>query len=257
MALRARETLLVLAVAFGPYLVFDLLFQETITTRYALPLVIPVAYLAVRGASLLPRSFAVVAGLAIVASGAYVSDRAMYGFSTMEAPASRMLGDMHAASTPEGAAVPTIPVLAMHRREYFDMRRPFQWAGDRVPQFSQRLATPPKHEWLEVVKYWNSGGREPVWFIADRSAVTSRSSDTTVARSATVAVHTTVLLGGSASQRDGLASSSRRTGISARAGRSRRRPPATPPGPQGSRALVRYRGDPAPFAADDPHDRRS
>ena len=167
MALRARETLLVLAVAFGPYLVFDLLFQETITTRYALPLVIPVGYLAVRGASLLPRSFAVVAGLAIVASGAYVSDRAMYGFSTMEAPAFRMLGDMHTGSTPEGAAVPTVPVLAMHRREYFDMRRPFQWAGDRVPQFSQRLATPPKHEWLGVVKYWNSGGREPVWFIAD------------------------------------------------------------------------------------------
>ena len=28
---------------------FDLLFQETVTTRYALPLVVPVAYLAVRG----------------------------------------------------------------------------------------------------------------------------------------------------------------------------------------------------------------
>ena len=29
--------------------VFDLLFQETVTTRYALPLVVPIAYLAVRG----------------------------------------------------------------------------------------------------------------------------------------------------------------------------------------------------------------
>ena len=167
MALRARKTLLILTVAFGPYLLFDLLFQETITTRYALPLVIPIGYLAVRGASLLPRSAALIAGLAIVASSAYVGDQAMYGFSTMDAPAFRMLGDMHEAVHLEGASVPTVPVLAMHRREYFDLRRPFQWVGDRLPQFAQRLATPPKHEWLEVVKYWNGGGREPVWFVAD------------------------------------------------------------------------------------------
>jgi hypothetical protein len=167
MVLRDRRALLVLVVAFGPYLVFDLLFQETITTRYALPLVIPVGYLAIRGASLLPRPGGVIVALALIAASAYVSDRTMYGFSTMEAPAFRMLGDMHEAVQPEGAAVPTTPALAMHRREYFDLRRPFQWVGDRLPQFSQRLATPPKHEWLEVVKYWNSGGREPVWFIAD------------------------------------------------------------------------------------------
>ena len=49
MFLRARNALAVLAVAFGPYLVFDVLFQETFTTRYALPLVVPMAYLAVRG----------------------------------------------------------------------------------------------------------------------------------------------------------------------------------------------------------------
>jgi hypothetical protein len=167
LALRARSTLALLAVAFGPYLIFDLLFQETITTRYALPIVIPVCYLAFRGATLLPRSAAVVAMIAIVAGGAYVSDRAMFGFSTMDAPAFRMLGDMHEAARPDGAAIATTPVLAMHRRDYFDLRRPFQWVGDRLPQFSLRLPTPPKHEWLEVVKYWNAGGREPVWFVAD------------------------------------------------------------------------------------------
>ena len=167
LALRARRTLLALAVAFGPYLVFDLLFQETITTRYALPLVVPVGYLAVRAASLLPRSAGVLAAVLLLAGGAYVSDRTMYGFATMESPAFRMLGDMHVATQPDAAVLPTTPVLAMHRRDYFDLRRPFQWVGDQLPQFSQRLATPPKHEWLEVVKYWNAGGREPVWFIAD------------------------------------------------------------------------------------------
>ena len=167
MMMRSRGALLTLAVAFGPYLLFDLLFQETITTRYALPLVVPVGYLAVRGSSLLPRSAGVMVALAVVAASAYVSDRTMYGLGTMEAPAFRMLGDMHAGAQPDGASLPATPVLAMHRREYFDLRRPFQWVGDKLPSFSQRLATPPKHEWLEVVKYWNAGGREPVWFIAD------------------------------------------------------------------------------------------
>ena len=30
-----------------------------------------------------------------------------------------------------------------------------------------RLPAPPQHEWLEPVKYWNGGGRRPVWFVAD------------------------------------------------------------------------------------------
>jgi hypothetical protein len=167
MALRARNSLVTLLAAFGPYLMFDVLFQETITTRYALPLIVPIGYLAVRGAMLLPRPGGVAAVLIIVAASAVVSDRAAYGFSTMDAPAFRMLGDMHHAVQPEGAAVPTTPVLGMHRREYFDLRRPFQWVDNNLPAFSQRLATTPKHEWLEVVKYWNAGGREPVWFVAD------------------------------------------------------------------------------------------
>lgn len=167
LAMRSRRTLVTLLAAFGPYLVFDLLFQETITTRYALPLVIPMALLAVRGASVLPRPAAVGLALALVAGGAYISDRAMYGFATADAPAFRLLADMQAAAKPDGAPLSTTPVLAMHRREYFDLRRPFQWVGAQLPSFAQRLATPPKHEWLEVVKYWNAGGREPVWFIAD------------------------------------------------------------------------------------------
>lgn len=47
MLLRAPRASGVLFVAFAPYAVFHLLFQETVTTRYALPLVIPTALLAV------------------------------------------------------------------------------------------------------------------------------------------------------------------------------------------------------------------
>ena len=59
---RARHSWLPFALAFGPYLLFDVLFQETFTSRYALPLVPPVAYLATRAVASLPRPAALAAG---------------------------------------------------------------------------------------------------------------------------------------------------------------------------------------------------
>jgi len=61
----SESGLLTLVFAFGPYVAFDLLFQEAITTRYALPIVIPVSYLAIRGASLMPPTPAMGLALAI------------------------------------------------------------------------------------------------------------------------------------------------------------------------------------------------
>jgi hypothetical protein len=43
-----------------------------------------------------------------------------------------------------------------------------QWAADTLPAFETRLSAPPQHEWLELVKYWNGGGRAPVWFVTDQ-----------------------------------------------------------------------------------------
>jgi transmembrane protein TMEM260 (protein O-mannosyltransferase) len=161
LAWRDRWPLMALIACFGPYLVFDLLFQEAITTRYALPLVIPIAYLAVRGASLLGRNFAILATVVIAAASVFIDDAAAYGYARMPAPAFRMLGDMHAAP------VDGHPVLAMHRNQDFSMRRPIQWVGDEMPATAAHLPATPKHEWLEAVKYWNAGGRGPLWFVAD------------------------------------------------------------------------------------------
>jgi hypothetical protein len=36
-----------------------------------------------------------------------------------------------------------------------------------MPQMAAHLPAPPKHEWLQLVQYWNDGGRDPVWFVAD------------------------------------------------------------------------------------------
>ena len=161
-----RSSLALLAVAFGPYLAFDILFQETFTSRYALPLVAPIVYLAAVAASKLPGNVGMMLALGVAGIGASVGGLSVTSYASMPAPAFRLLGDMRqtAASRRIGAAT---PVLAMHRREDLDLRRPMQWAGADLPSFSRRLAAPPKHEWLELVKYWNAGGSDPVWFVAD------------------------------------------------------------------------------------------
>ena len=155
-----RRALVALAVAFGPYLVFDLLFQETFTSRYALPLVVPAAYLAVNGLRLLPWDTGLAAVVAVAMFSAHVGGTSIAAYARATAPAFQLLDDMRAtrASPP--------PVLAMDRRESLDLRRPITWAGDAMPS-AQMLPAPPQHEWLEAVKYWNGGGRAPVWFVVD------------------------------------------------------------------------------------------
>ena len=157
------HVVIVLALAFGPYLVFDLLFQETFTSRYALPLVVPMAYLAVAGLRLLPWDTGLALAVAIAMFCAHAGGTSIAAYSRAKAPAFRLLDDMRSAA--RSTSQP--PVLAMDRREALDLRRPMQWAGDAMPAVAQILPSPPQHEWLEAVKYWNGGGRAPVWFVVD------------------------------------------------------------------------------------------
>lgn len=154
----------ILSAAFVPYLIFDVVFQETVTTRYSLPLVVPVAYLALSGLMWMPRRFAAVMALALAAYGAHLGGTSVAAFARQPAPAFRLLGDMQAV---HGIAPDIEPIMATHRREWFDLRRPIVWTGAAMPALADRLAAPPKHEWLELVKYWNGGGRNLVWFVAD------------------------------------------------------------------------------------------
>src|SRR5207247_173849 len=82
----ASPGVLTLVLAFVPYLLFDLLFQETVTTRYALPLVPPMAYLAVRAQTRFVRSrTASFVFLAVV--NLSLAMPAVYWYSRVEAPA--------------------------------------------------------------------------------------------------------------------------------------------------------------------------
>jgi len=92
-----------------------------------------------------------------------VGGTSLAAYSRTPPPAFRMLSGMQQAAKSGGAA----PVLAMDRRQSFDLRRPIKWVGDTMPRTAEVLASPPQHEWLEAVKYWNGGGRAPVWFVVD------------------------------------------------------------------------------------------
>jgi hypothetical protein len=153
----------VLALAFGPYFLFDLFFQETVTSRYALPLVIPVAFLAAAGLRLLPQPAAVLAATGLVMFHAHVGGRSVASYSRDDAPAFKLLEDMRADT---GLSV-IKPVFAPDRRQRFDLQRPIAWLGDAGPHFDRQLASPPQHEWLEAVSYWNAGGRAPLWLVVD------------------------------------------------------------------------------------------
>jgi len=165
----ARRALLALAIAFGPYVIFDVLFQETFTSRYALPLVVPLAYLAASGLRWAPRRAVWMLAGPIVVVAFYVDATSVAAYAAAKAPAFRLIDQMNRAAE----ATRQQPVLAPDRRESFDLRRPLLWAGGTVAGIGRQLSAPPQHEWLEAVRYWNGGGHDPLWFLVDprRSAI--------------------------------------------------------------------------------------
>ena len=163
LARHQRSALFVLTIAFGPYLLFDLLFQETFTTRYALPLVVPLAYVAVTGLRLVPGDLGLAGAVAIAIFSAHLGGTSIAAFARAPAPAFRLLSAMQSTAR----LAPEAPVIARDRRQSFDLRRPIAWVGDAMPPMAEVLPSPPQHEWLEAVKYWNRGGRAPVWFVVD------------------------------------------------------------------------------------------
>ena len=99
LATRQRRTLVLLAVAFLPYLIFDLLFQESFTSRYALPLIVPMAYLVVAGLRLLPWDIGLAVAVPLAMYGAHIGGTSIAAYSRAKAPAFRLLDDMRAAAS--------------------------------------------------------------------------------------------------------------------------------------------------------------
>ena len=151
---RERPALLVLAVAFLPYAVFHLLFQETSHVRYALPLVAPVAWLASR--SLVPLGrLGPWLGVAVVASSLIDAVPAAALYAAQPHPAFRVIDDMAreaAGAAPHGVF------------SHYALYRSLQVAA---PPGLPIVAPTRNQEWLGPVNYWRRGGRGTVWFLAD------------------------------------------------------------------------------------------
>jgi hypothetical protein len=153
-AVRAPRALGLVSLAFVPYALFHLLFQETLHVRYALPLLPPIAWLAARGIAS-SRGAAPILGAFVCAFAAWTSLSGMVAYASEPHPAFRAIADMSAAAVAEQPGA----VYA-----HYAVRRPLQvQAPARVT-----LVEPPRtNEWVDLLDYWRNGGTTPVWFLAD------------------------------------------------------------------------------------------
>jgi hypothetical protein len=154
MALREPRVVGVLIVAFAPYAAFHLLFQETLTTRYALPLVIPVALLAVYALAGTSRTLLHIGSAALVAWSLAVAIPPGLLYGGRPTPADRALKDALTASAPDG-------VLAMHAVMLREEQLYHGNASGRV------LRTRHGGEVPALVQRWLSDPDATVTFIAD------------------------------------------------------------------------------------------
>lgn len=151
---RAPLAVGLVAVAFVPYALFHLLFQETLNVRYALPVVVPIAWCAGQAVAATRRA-APVAAILLAALAAWTSIPAAVAYASDSHPAFRAIEEMGAAAPREQPA----GVFA-----HYAIRRPLQAAAPAT----LRVVEPPRvNEWAGVVRYWRDGGTAPVWFLAD------------------------------------------------------------------------------------------
>jgi hypothetical protein len=171
LALRVRTALATwLALGFLPYLAYHLAFQETETTRYALPLVVPVATLAVLAlVRWVPRQ-ARVAGVLGAGLLLGVSLHAHQQYLETGATAAEAVTRLAASASAPGDTV------LMHRRVWAETRRA-RAALTPSPTYTL-LPSPRSHEWQGALDVWRRGQREVWWLVdprrGDRVAVDPR-----------------------------------------------------------------------------------
>jgi hypothetical protein len=157
LAVRRVRVAALVVLMFAPYAVFHLLFQETVTVRYALPLVIPVAYLAsvtLRRAA--PRAAGLTAA-ALAVGSLWLAVPAAVAYARTPAPMFALMQDMDSYAAPP-------PVTGMHRRVLTESRRARKWHG---PLPTNLLPATRDFEWLELTHAFRQGNASSAWFIAD------------------------------------------------------------------------------------------
>ncbi len=156
---RTPRVLAILAIAFGPYAVFHLLFQETHTIRYALPLVPLVGFLGAVVLAEAHKRVAVAGAVAIAGASLALVLPATSGYARTPSPIFALLSEVRLLQE-RGAN----PLVGMHRRVFTESRRARLYAGD-LP--GTLLPVPRDYEWLELTRKWREGYDGEAWFIAD------------------------------------------------------------------------------------------
>ena len=153
-ARRARHMLGVVCLAFGPYLLFHMLFQETATIRYALPLLLPVIWLATMLIAAAGR-LAIALWAAVAIPAVLVSVPTAIDYGQQAHPAFRAIVDMIS----EGQGSPPAAVYS-HAALY----RSLQAAA---PEWLHAVQPEREREWLGPVRFFLDGGARTVWFLGD------------------------------------------------------------------------------------------
>jgi hypothetical protein len=140
---RSPRAAVLLAAAFVPYAAFHLLFHETATVRYALPLVVPVAFLFVMVFDRGPRLLLPVVASLLAAAGVVQSARPSWIYGRDGSPAFRALSDVRALPTGTDG---TPRALGLHAFA----RRAAEWSAADLG----RRVLSARHgvEWLPVVE---------------------------------------------------------------------------------------------------------
>jgi hypothetical protein len=153
LAWRSPLSAILLLVAFVPYAAFHLIVQETYS-RYALPLIPPVAYLAVRGLSIAGPTLAAAGCAVLVMASLAVTLPAARVYAENPSPAYAAVADLQQlVSTGEA-------VIGAHQR-FARVLETREFGETKI------LPSPVMSESRELASYWLAGGTAPVFYLAD------------------------------------------------------------------------------------------
>ena len=164
------RALVLCALAFVPYAIFHLLFHETATMRYAMPLVVPVAFLATMAVEAAGRRTLTVAGAIAVIVSLVVTVPAARAYGRDGSPAFRVFAELPPGASRHPPALTSAqasdrrtatPALGLHA----SLRRVEEWQHDRHGM--KVLRAGHGREWLALVEHWRAEPDVPVVFAAD------------------------------------------------------------------------------------------
>ncbi|MEW5982101.1 MAG: DUF2723 domain-containing protein [Acidobacteriota bacterium] len=154
---RGRKTLTALLAIAIPYTAFHLLFQETPHTRYAIPLVPVVAYLAVRALGAAGRWPLVIGTGAIVLVSMATTQSKLVAFWRAGSPSARLLTDL-TERTAAGLSEPE-PVLSLSHA------LSVAWRGEVLDL--PALPVQAQRQWAVLADFWRDGNEHPVWYMTE------------------------------------------------------------------------------------------